>query len=64
MAEFPRFLDAPYALEKNRIDRAMARLRDRAYGRTAPLLEVIPRGALPWDPADGRRHGLRGEEPP
>ena len=35
----------------------MARWRDRAYGRPSPLLEVIQRGALPWDPVDVRRHG-------
>jgi hypothetical protein len=39
MAEFPRFLDEPYALEKNRIDRAMALWRDRAYGRPSSLPE-------------------------
>jgi hypothetical protein len=42
----------------------MALWRDRTYWRTAPLLEVIERGELLWDPADVRRHGRRGEEQP
>jgi hypothetical protein len=40
-AERQRFLDEPFALQKIQLDRAMALLRDRAYWRTSPLLEVI-----------------------